>query len=159
AGFVVNVQSVPRGARCAQPPLYTGPIAESIQHVGVEARAVEPLTLTPERMSRRRLLGVLFAAAGGTVVAACGQASTPAPGQPPGGAQPTAVGAEAKPTGISGGAPSAATPTVPTGAKVVTFWIPWGQPERQKWVDDWGAKFREKYPDQALKMEFVGFAN
>lgn len=26
-------------------------------------------------------------------------------------------------------------------------------------MDAWGAKFHEQYPDQALKMEFVGFAN
>ena len=120
---------------------------------------MEQLTLTPGRISRRSLLGGLLAVAGGTVVAACGQASTPSPGQPSGGPQPTAAGAEAKPTGVSGGAPSAPTATVPAGAKVVTFWIPWGQPERQKWVEDWGAKFRDKYPDQALKMEFVGFGN
>jgi multiple sugar transport system substrate-binding protein len=114
---------------------------------------VQPLTGTPGAISRRHLLSVLLAAAGGSVIAACGQASTSAP------AQSTAPTAEAKPTGVSGGAPTAPTPTVPAGAKVVTFWIPWGQPERQKWVEDWGARFHEQYPDQALKMEFVGFAN
>jgi len=112
-----------------------------------------------QSLSRRRVLSALIAAAGGTVLAACGQQSAPAPGQPAGGAQPTTTGAEAKPTGVSGGAPVAPTATIPAGARVVTFWIPWGQPERQKWVEDWGAKFRDKYPDQALKMEFVGFAN
>ena len=45
------------------------------------------LTLTADRMSRRGLLGVLFAAAGGTVVAACGQASGLAPSQPAAGVQ------------------------------------------------------------------------
>jgi multiple sugar transport system substrate-binding protein len=120
---------------------------------------MEPLTRRPGTLSRRRLLNALLAAAGGTVLAACGQASTPAPGQPSGNAQPTAAGAEAKPTGVSGGAPTAPTPTLPAGANVVTFWIPWGQPERQKWVEDWGARFHDQYPDQALKMEFVGFGN
>lgn len=61
--------------------------------------------------------------------------------------------------GVSGGTPTAPTPTIPAGAKVVTFWIPWGQPERHKWVQDFGVKFREKHPDQFLKMEFVGFGN
>jgi multiple sugar transport system substrate-binding protein len=120
---------------------------------------MEPQHPIQRAFSRRRVLGVLVAAAGGSVLAACGQASTPAPAKPVTGAQPTVGGAEAKPTGVSGGAPVASTATVPAGAKVVTFWIPWGQPERQKWVEDWGVKFREKYPDQALKMEFVGFAN
>jgi len=101
---------------------------------------------------------MLIVAAGGSVLAACGQPSTPAPAAPVG-AAPTAAGALAKPTGVSGGAPVAPTATIPAGAKVVTFWIPWGQPERQKWVEDWGANFHDKYSDQALKMEFVGFAN
>src|SRR5262245_24849410 len=105
--------------------------------------------------TRRRALSVLFATAGASVLAACGQPAAPAPTKP----SATAAGAEAKPTGVSGGAPVAPTATVPAGAKVVTFWIPWGQPERQKWVEDWGIKFHEKYPDQALKMEFVGFGN
>jgi ABC-type glycerol-3-phosphate transport system substrate-binding protein len=61
--------------------------------------------------------------------------------------------------GVSGGTPTAPTPTIPAGAKVVTFWIPWGQPERQKWVLETGESFRAKNPDQALKMEFVGFGN
>jgi len=100
----------------------------------------------------------MLAAAGGSVLAACGQTAQPAPAQPGVSAQPTA-GGPAVPTGVSGGAPTVPTPTVPAGAKVVTFWIPWGQPERHKWVDDWGARFHDKYPDQALKMEFVGFAN
>src|SRR5438105_5394206 len=46
--------------------------------------------------------------------------------------QPAAAGAAtAAPqtnaaAGVSGGTPTAPTPTIPAGAKVVTFWIPWG---------------------------------
>jgi multiple sugar transport system substrate-binding protein len=61
--------------------------------------------------------------------------------------------------GVSGGTPTAPTPTLPAGAKPVVFWIPWGQPERQKWVLDTGVGFHQKYADQALQMEFVGFGN
>ncbi len=104
-------------------------------------------------ISRRRLLGAALAVAGTSVLAGCGQsASSTAPAA-------QATSAEAKPTGVSGGAPTGPTPTIPAGANVVSFWIPWGQPERQSWVQDWGAKFHDQYPDQALKMEFVGFAN
>src|SRR5262245_44252814 len=120
---------------------------------------MQPQSPTHHPLSRRRILSALIAAAGGGILTACGQPSTPAPATPAGGAPPTAGGAEAKPTGVSGGTPAAPTATIPAGAKVATFWIPWGQPERQKWVEDWGARFHEKYADHALKMEFVGFGN
>jgi len=77
----------------------------------------------------------------------------------PAAAKPQQAPAAAATTGVSGGAPAGPQPTVPAGAKVVTFWIPWGQPERQKWVTDWGAKFHDQYPEYALKMEFVGFGH
>lgn len=104
-----------------------------------------------KRFSRRLFFGGMLGAGLG-VLAACGggTSTTVAPTK-------AAVGGGVTP----GSAPTAAIApaTVPPNAKIVTFWIPWGQPERQKWVDEWGAKFHEKYPDQALKMEFVGFAN
>ena len=89
---------------------------------------MDPMTPRTAGLSRRRLLSALIVAAGGTVLSACGQTSTPATSQPAANAQPTAAGAEAKPTGVSGGAPTAPTPTLPAGANVVTRWIPWGQP-------------------------------
>jgi ABC-type glycerol-3-phosphate transport system substrate-binding protein len=119
---------------------------------------MEPLTRKPVELSRRRLLAALVATAGGTILAACGQGASPGASTTTS-AKPTAPGGQPQPTGVSGGAPVAPTATLPAGAKPVTFWIPWGQPERQKWVEDWGARFHEQYPDQALKMEFVGFAN
>jgi len=92
---------------------------------------------------------------------AAGGTASPAAG---GAASPAAAGGTAAPqtnvqSGVSGGTPTAPTPTLPAGAKAVVFWIPWGQPERQKWVLDTGVQFREKYADQALQMEFVGFGN
>ncbi|HEV8635179.1 MAG TPA: extracellular solute-binding protein [Chloroflexota bacterium] len=123
-------------------------------------------------VSRRRWLTGALGVAVAALLAACGQpAPTPAPAEKP---TPPAAPAATKPAeaakaaekpaekpaaGVSGGTPVAPTPTLPPGAKVVTFWIPWGQPERHKWVQDWGARFHEKHPDQALKMEFVGFGN
>lgn len=116
------------------------------------------------RFSRRAVLGGTAGAAVAALLSACaGQPPASPAAQPtaPAGAKPAGTPAtETKPAaGVSGGTPAAPAPTVPPGAKVVTFWIPWGQPERQKWVNDWGVKFNEKYPDQALKMEFVGFGN
>jgi multiple sugar transport system substrate-binding protein len=112
--------------------------------------------------SRRAVLAGSLGSVATWLLAACGgapAAPTAAPAKPAAKAEGTPA-AETKPAaGVSGGTPAAPPPTVPPGAKVVTFWIPWGQPERQKWVNDWGAKFHEKYPDQALKMEFVGFGN
>jgi multiple sugar transport system substrate-binding protein len=118
--------------------------------------------------TRRHLLAGGLGSVTALLLAACGGAASPTAA--PAKAEPTkpadAKPADAKPAtdtkpaaGVSGGTPVAPAPTLPPGAKVVTFWIPWGQPERQKWVTDWGAKFNEKYPDQALKMEFVGFGN
>src|SRR5262245_9391108 len=129
------------------------------------------------QLSRRRILRGGVGLAGLALLAACGQSTAPAASPTPAAPAPTQAAAAkpaetpkpadpAKPAekapaagGVSGGTPTAPTPTIPAGAKVVTFWIPWGQPERHKWVQDWGVKFREKYPDQALKMEFVGFGN
>lgn len=133
------------------------------------------------QVSRRHVLGGLASV---VLTAACGGAPTPTiapvkPTEPPkaaatppakpaagGTASPAAASgaANAAPktniqAGVSGGTPTAPTPTLPAGAKAVVFWIPWGQPERQKWVLETGVKFREKYPDQALQMEFVGFGN
>ncbi len=131
-------------------------------------------------ISRRAVLASAATTAMAIVLSACGSSATPptttAVGSP---TQPVTTGAvtqsqaaataakpqtttaaSANPTpGVSGGAPAAPQATVPAGAKVVTFWIPWGQPERQKWVTDWGTKFHDQYPDHALKMEFVGFGN
>src|ERR671932_557885 len=101
--------------------------------------------MSSDRMSGRvprRAFLLATAALGSTMLfSAC------APSKPPG--QNTGTGATS-PGGST--APSA-------GPKDVNFWIPWGQPERQKWVTDWGTTFTEKYPDHVLKMEFVGFGN
>lgn len=112
-------------------------------------------------VTRRALLSSSLGVAAAALLTACGATQTPT-------AVPqTATKAGETPDtktqpssgGVSGGTPAVPPPTVPAGANVVNFWIPWGQPERQTWVNDWGEKFHEKYPDQALKMEFVGFSN
>src|SRR6266540_2262395 len=110
-------------------------------------------------VSRRRLLVGALGATGLALVAACGGSAAPTAApvktEPKPAAEPTKPAAGAAPTTAStGAAPTAPTPTIPAGAKVVTFWIPWGQPERQKWVLETGETFRAKNPDQALKMEF-----
>jgi ABC-type glycerol-3-phosphate transport system substrate-binding protein len=99
------------------------------------------------------------AAAGSTPAAGAAATTAPAGGTaaPAQGAQATA-GTNVQ-AGVSGGTPTAPTPTLPAGAKAVVFWIPWGQPERQKWVLETGNSFRQKFGDQALQMEFVGFGN
>ncbi len=100
-------------------------------------------------------------AVAGLALSACGGSAGPAP-QTTSSPAPTAAPPQQAPAAtrvVSGGAPTGPQPTVPAGAKTVTFWIPWGQPERQKWVTDWGAKFHDQNSDYALKMEFVGFGN
>lgn len=121
-----------------------------MQHPEMQHPEPPPHTVT-KGFSRRLFLNSMLGAGLG-VLAACGGGTSTAvaPTQP-------AAGGVATPNPVS---TSAAAPVAaPPGAKVVTFWIPWGQPERQKWVNEWGTKFQEKYPDQAFKMEFVGFAN
>lgn len=124
------------------------------------APAAKPTDAPKPAEPTKPAAGSTPAAGPATKPAAAGGAASPAAGgtaAPAQGAQATA--ATNVQSGVSGGTPTAPTPTLPAGAKAVVFWIPWGQPERQKWVLETGVKFHEKYPDQALQMEFVGFGN
>lgn len=111
--------------------------------------------------SRRAVLAGL-GLGGVALVAACGGS---APAVAPTAAPTSAASPSTPPANpTSGAAPTsapAATAAQPVGnaASLVTFWIPWGQPERQSWTQKWGKTFTEKNPSQGFKMEFVGFGN
>lgn len=101
--------------------------------------------------------GVLVLAACGTSASPTAPASTAAPAKSAA-ASTAPAGASASPaSGTS--APAATGQPVAIAGNPVTFWIPWGQPERQKWAQKWGAAFHEKNPTQGFKMEYVGFGN
>ncbi|HUX87048.1 MAG TPA: extracellular solute-binding protein, partial [Chloroflexota bacterium] len=125
------------------------------------------MELSAKAISRRALLAGL--GLGGVVlVSACGSSAPAA--TPAGAAAPTQPAAStapaAKPSAAIQAAPASAAATPAAASQPaasagtpVTFWIPWGQPERQKWAQKWGAAFHDKNPSQGFKMEFVGFGN
>lgn len=110
--------------------------------------------------SRRSFIGVIGV---GSVVllSACSGSSAPAPASTAARSTPSssAAASKAAPGPSPTTAPAAVAQPATSAGKTVTFWIPWGQPERQAWTQKWGKAFAEKNPGQGFKMEFVGFGN
>lgn len=117
-------------------------------------------------LSRRALLAGFALGSVGLLAACGGNAPSAAPASPAASSAPATPVAPAK--GAAGAtstgpapttAPAAQAQPATTSGKVVDFWIPWGQPERQAWTQKWGKAFHEKNPEYDFKMEFVGFGN
>lgn len=116
--------------------------------------------MVPRGTWSRRALLVGLGVSSAALLAACGgNAPTAAPTS----AAPS-TSAAAPTSASTGPAPAASAPAASgqpasSTGQVVRFWIPWGQPERQKWAQKWGASFHEQNPAHGFSMEFVGFGN
>lgn len=123
--------------------------------------------LVSRRALSRRALLAGFGLGGVALLAACSAGgSTAAPTSAPASssAASTSSSAATTPAGAATSAKAAGTPAAvaqpaASSGTPVAFWIPWGQPERQKWAKKWGDAFHEKNPSQSVKVEFVGFGN
>lgn len=118
------------------------------------------MSVSRETLTRRALLTGVGASAA-VVLAACSKRPTstaPTAASSASSVSASRAGASGSPQPASS-APSAAGQPVPSSGQTVTFWIPWGQSQRQTWVKKWGKAFHEKYPAHGFKMEYVGFGN
>ena len=107
------------------------------------------MSMSPSTLSRRALL-TGFTLGGLSLLIACsGKAPSAAPASPAASSNGSTATTSTSPTPAS--APAAQAQPANASGKVVDFWIPWGQPERQSWTQKWGKAFSEKYPDQGFK--------